>query len=248
MDDFNLEDVRIASPCKASWRKMKGDDRVRNCAKCELNVYNISEMTREEAAELIANTEGRLCIRLWRRRDGTVITKDCPMAFKQIRFGIAAFSSIIISAILATMQWTGWYTRQELELMEKKRDLQAGMSAYGRVIFAARNLSAGHRIRSQDLKIIEVEQSRIPINAMWNQDLVIGMNLKKDIAADAVLTKADFEPVSTVVFSGERLGIDLDLSPEEIAQVDVIANKRKTSVSKVMREWISQRIKRNERN
>ncbi len=248
MDDFNLEDVRIASPCKASWRKMKGDDRVRNCAKCELNVYNISEMSREEAAELIANTEGRLCIRLWRRRDGTVITKDCPMEFRKLRYGFAVCSSIVVGAVLAAMQWTNWFSREEMELMEKKKDLQAGMSAYGRVIFAARNLNAGHRIRSQDLKIIEVEQSRIPINSMWNQDLVIGMNLKKDIAADTILTNSDIAQVSNVVFSGERLGIDLDLTPEEIAQVDVIANKRKTSVSKLMREWISQRIKRNERN
>ncbi|QQR56689.1 MAG: flagella basal body P-ring formation protein FlgA [Candidatus Melainabacteria bacterium] len=248
MDDFNLEDVRIASPCKASWRKMKGDDRVRNCAKCSLNVYNISEMSREEAAELIANTEGRLCIRLWRRRDGTVITKDCPMAFKQIRYGIAAFSSIFITAILATMQWTGWFTRQEMELMEKKRDLQAGMRAKGKVIRVARNLQAGHRIRSQDLQEVEVEQSRIPVDAMWSQDMAIGMNLRKDVAHDSILTNSDIAPVPNVVFSGERLGVDLDLTPEDVAQVDEIAIKKKTSVAKLMREWIMQRVKRYERN
>ena len=248
MDDFNLEGVRIASPCRASWRKMKGDDRVRNCAKCSLNVYNISEMTREEAAELIANTEDRLCIRLWRRRDGTVITKDCPMAFRQIRYGIAFLSSIVIGAVLATMQWTNWFARDEITKGEMYKDLEAGMGASGKVIRVVRNLQAGHRIRSQDLQELEVEQSRIPIDAMWSQDMAIGMNLRRDVAIDSILTNSDIAPVSKVVFSGERLGIDLDLTPEEIAQVDEIAIKKKTSVSMLMRQWISQRMKRYERD
>lgn len=248
MDDFNLEDVRIASPCRASWRKMKGDDRVRNCAKCELNVYNISEMTREEAAELIANTEGRLCIRLWRRRDGTVITKDCPMAFKQIRYGIAVLSSIVIGAVLATLQWTNWFTRDEMDRAEKFKDLEAGGFVRARVLLSAKNMQAGHRIRSQDLKFIEISPRQVPADALWSEDMAVGMNLRADVATDTVLTKADFEPVSNVVFSGERLGIDLELTPEEVAQVDVIASKKKTSVSKIMRTWISQRMKRYERN
>ncbi len=44
-----LEDVRIASPCSASWEDMTGDARVRFCGKCAKNVYNLSEMTRDEA-------------------------------------------------------------------------------------------------------------------------------------------------------------------------------------------------------
>jgi hypothetical protein len=34
-------------------------------------------MTSDEAASLIAGREGRLCARLFRRADGTVITADC---------------------------------------------------------------------------------------------------------------------------------------------------------------------------
>ena len=41
-----LEDVRVASPCNASWDAMKGDDRVRFCGECQKNVYNLSAMTR----------------------------------------------------------------------------------------------------------------------------------------------------------------------------------------------------------
>ncbi len=73
-----LDDIRIASPCTVSWSSMAGDAQVRHCGECRLNVYNLSEMTRETARRLIAEKEGRLCVRLYRRKDGTVITADCP--------------------------------------------------------------------------------------------------------------------------------------------------------------------------
>lgn len=74
-----LEDLEIATPCSASWDDMEGSARVRRCDLCQLNVYNLSEMTRAAAEELVASTEGtRLCVRMFRRVDGTVITQDCP--------------------------------------------------------------------------------------------------------------------------------------------------------------------------
>ena len=73
-----LNSTRIASPCHASWEGMTGDERVRHCCDCRLNVYNIAEMSRDEAVQLIQEHEGRLCIRIYQRRDGTVITRDCP--------------------------------------------------------------------------------------------------------------------------------------------------------------------------
>ena len=73
-----LRGLRIASPCDADWASMPGTDRVRACADCALNVYNLSEMTTREARALIRQHEGRLCVRLYRRADGTVLTRDCP--------------------------------------------------------------------------------------------------------------------------------------------------------------------------
>lgn len=58
---------------------MEGDDRVRYCSRCSLNVYNLSEMTRAEAEVLVQNHEGRLCKAFYRRTDGTILTKDCPI-------------------------------------------------------------------------------------------------------------------------------------------------------------------------
>ncbi len=76
-----LDNLSIASPCKASWEEMTGNDRARLCHLCKQNVYNVSRMTAEEVESLLANAaQGRdsACIRLYRRRDGKVLTKDCP--------------------------------------------------------------------------------------------------------------------------------------------------------------------------
>jgi hypothetical protein len=73
-----LDDIRIATPCQMNWDEMPGDDRVRSCSACSRLVYNIAAMTSDEALSLIANREGRLCARLFRRADGTIITADCP--------------------------------------------------------------------------------------------------------------------------------------------------------------------------
>jgi hypothetical protein len=80
-----LSEIRIASPCTASWEEMQGDDRVRFCQHCRLNVYNLSAMPRPEAEALIKEKEGRLCVRFYRRRDGTVLTNNCPVGFRAAR-------------------------------------------------------------------------------------------------------------------------------------------------------------------
>jgi len=73
-----LDDLRVASPCRASWTEMSGDDRVRFCGRCEKRVYDFTAMTREEAERLVLAHEGLLCARFYQRADGTVLTADCP--------------------------------------------------------------------------------------------------------------------------------------------------------------------------
>ena len=97
-----LDHLRIASPCPVGWEQMTGDERVRFCEQCSLRVYNISAMTRTEAEALIANTEGRICARLYRRFDGTVITKDCPVGLRAIRRRVAKVAAAVFAAIMST--------------------------------------------------------------------------------------------------------------------------------------------------
>ena len=96
-----LSRMRVASPCPASWEAMEGDDRIRFCRLCDLHVYNVSELTRGEAESLVARTEGRLCARLYRRADGTVLTKDCPTGLRAARRRAGRAAGAAFAAVLS---------------------------------------------------------------------------------------------------------------------------------------------------
>jgi hypothetical protein len=96
-----LDNIRVASPCSANWDEMKGDDRVRFCGHCEKNVYNLSTMTREQAEELIAEKEGNLCARFYRRADGTILTADCPVGVRKKRVRRLALVGVGAGALAA---------------------------------------------------------------------------------------------------------------------------------------------------
>jgi hypothetical protein len=74
-----LEKIFVAAPCRVSWHSMEGDEKVRCCGTCRQHVYNLSAMEVEEAADVIARNTGSLCVRFYRRLDGTVMTGDCPV-------------------------------------------------------------------------------------------------------------------------------------------------------------------------
>jgi len=100
-----LETIEIATPCGADWNQMKGDDRARFCGMCRLNVYNLSGMTREQAEALVREKEGKLCVRLFQRQDGTVITLDCPVGFpararRKLAVALAGLSAVVSTLTL----------------------------------------------------------------------------------------------------------------------------------------------------
>lgn len=97
----DLNHLRIASPCPANWEGMKGDDRVRLCELCNLHVYNIAELTSTEAASLIANAEGRICARIYRRPDNTVITRDCPVGLRAMRRTVAKAAGAVFATLMS---------------------------------------------------------------------------------------------------------------------------------------------------
>src|SRR5690349_2502300 len=99
MTSISLQQIRIASPCTASWENMAGDDRSRFCEQCRLNVYNFSEMTQDEIERLILHKEGRVCARLFQRSDGTVLVRDCPIGFAAVR-GRAVWLAAKVAALI----------------------------------------------------------------------------------------------------------------------------------------------------
>ena len=102
-----LNNIRVASPCSADWAGMIGPDRKRYCGDCKLNVYNISGMTLPEAESLLTQSEGRLCVRYYRRADGTILTKDCPVGWAKVKERVSRVATAAFSLLMTLFAGIG---------------------------------------------------------------------------------------------------------------------------------------------
>jgi len=113
-----LDNIRIASPCRADWNAMTGDDHARHCNQCDKQVFNLSEMTRPEAEALIVEKNGQLCARYYKRHDGTIITSDCRVgivAGRKRKIVAAASLALLGTGIGAAIQR---HNRVELDAID----------------------------------------------------------------------------------------------------------------------------------
>jgi hypothetical protein len=97
-----LNNIKIASPCSADWEAMVGDNRKKFCGECNLNVYNLSGMTKNEAENLLIESEGRLCVRFFRRADGTVLTQDCPVGWAKVKRNLSRAATAVFALVFGT--------------------------------------------------------------------------------------------------------------------------------------------------
>ncbi len=102
-----LDNVSVAAPCPADWNRMIGGDRVRFCGQCQLNVYNLSALSKDEAESLIVRTEGRLCVRFFRRKDGSIISEDCPVGLRALKRRASRIRKAVASSLLGFLAGIG---------------------------------------------------------------------------------------------------------------------------------------------
>ncbi len=101
-----LNDIQIASPCPVPWSDMTGDDRVRHCSRCNRQVFDVSALTAQQSIDLIVAKQGNLCIQLYRRKDGTVLTADCPVGIRARARRAWRRSVAVVAAVFAFL-WVG---------------------------------------------------------------------------------------------------------------------------------------------
>lgn len=92
------------------WEHMApvGDgERVRHCGECNLNVHNLSGMTRHEAEAFLKSVAPgqRVCGGFYRRADGSVMTRDCPVGLRLARLRLAKAMTRMAAA--AALVFTG---------------------------------------------------------------------------------------------------------------------------------------------
>ncbi len=91
----------IPAPCDADWDSMIGNERMRFCEHCNLQVTNLSNLTRQEAVRLVARSEGRLCVRFVRRSDGSIAAKQSEKKLHQISRRVSRLAAGAFSATLS---------------------------------------------------------------------------------------------------------------------------------------------------
>ena len=96
-DALDLAEIPI--PCEVPWDAMPGDEQVRHCGQCKQNVYNVEAFTRAEALRLLG---ARVCLRIYRRPDNTVITSDCRERLRAARKrGLLVFAGVALVVLWA---------------------------------------------------------------------------------------------------------------------------------------------------
>lgn len=106
-----VDRIEIPVPCTVPWDSMRGDEAVRHCGECKQSVYNLASLTRAEAVQLLTERSGRVCLRIFRRPDGTVLTSDCRERLRAARrrglFVLAGVALVILWAEICA-QIVGW--------------------------------------------------------------------------------------------------------------------------------------------
>jgi hypothetical protein len=82
------------------WEAMAGNAQVRHCDECRLNVYNLSAMTEVEIQRLLAGrADQRVCVRFYRRADGTMLTQDCPRRLRLLAKRVSRLGAAVLSVL-----------------------------------------------------------------------------------------------------------------------------------------------------
>lgn len=78
-----IDDVFIAAPCRYGWQNMRdaGEANSRFCGGCEMPVYDLSTMTRDEINHLLDREGDSVCLRLMRDEVGEIVSRETRFGF-----------------------------------------------------------------------------------------------------------------------------------------------------------------------
>jgi flagella basal body P-ring formation protein FlgA len=182
------ENITVSRNCPVDWNSMKGDEKIRFCGKCNQSVYNLSEMTQEQAEEIIRQQNGDMCIRMYRRPDGKIMTKDCPKpvirpsvwvaggAAAACILSIAAYALAVINSSTQEVQGRMRYVPCEADRLRTK------------VVYTVKDIRAGEKIAADSIEERDVEKSKAPIDCVHNYSEVVGKVVNYDVEAGSLIS------------------------------------------------------------
>jgi hypothetical protein len=145
--------IKIATPCPVRWAEMEGDERDRICQKCNLHVYNTSKMTTAEVEALVEKPDQRVCALVYRRRDGTIITKDCPNGVAELW---DRWTTLIVPSFVFILGWLGFSFAQGQLASSISAAFSSVVGQLGQLASSAPYERPGIDINPEEAKISEV--------------------------------------------------------------------------------------------
>jgi len=101
---------------------------------------------------------------------------------------------IVGLAVVVTIMVTGKVNEQESQFKAKQTELEAKMSAKGKVVYTIKDIPEGQTIPTDALEEREIEQSRIPQDAITAASLAAGRVAKYGIASGTIVSQHDLAP------------------------------------------------------
>jgi len=95
-----LDQLKIVSPCSTDWDRMSGDEKKRFCSECDKFVYDFSQMTRSQVEAIVSIHRGRMCARITRRPDGSLVTLEAPPVHPIVARRASSVANATLAAIL----------------------------------------------------------------------------------------------------------------------------------------------------
>ncbi|MDX2107962.1 MAG: SAF domain-containing protein [Candidatus Melainabacteria bacterium] len=243
MSDINLDDIRIASPCKVPWESMKGTDTKRYCSQCQLNVYNISEMTTAEAVKLVGSDTG-FCFSLYRRPDGTVITRDCPIGVAKLKRYFKWSVALIGSFLTGSIMFQHFMAKEiEAERERQKvysrarRDLgfSGPLSSKGKTVICKKDVAQGEVFSADTLEEVEMEYENMPKDAVYSAGLLEGKIAAINMSAGRIISQHEITDPPSNAYR-----LQLDWKTEE--RILEIGSSKNQTLSQVITEWIREKL------
>jgi hypothetical protein len=224
-DRIDLDRIAVASLCPTAWNDMAGDGRVRFCGQCKLNVYDISAMTRSEAESFIANAEGRICAKLYRRADGSILTQDCPVGLRAIRKKVSRAAAAAFSALFSLFGGPALFAQQQPK-EESKVDARSTFRRYGQAAVEGKVTDMLHAvIAGAEVRLIN-EQTKREVSTRANES---GRFRFMDVEPGVYTIRVDSPGFSRLVYSRLKfeeettLNLAVTLTTESLEMLGIIA-------------------------
>lgn len=238
-----LDNLRVASPCDVPWDSMTGDARVRACAQCARDVYNLTELTREEAEALILERNGALCVRYYQRYDGTVVLADCEVGARPRRRrlavlgGVAAAAATVLAGV-GGMQLAGALTDGEPPAVAPAEDddgattaetcparradgdeapPRRGRMTQGQLAMTAEDLAAANSLLERELAAARAQRAAARVSsAEASERLTVAARARDEAAREAATAQAQLE-------AAQR---ELDLARARVDRLQALVDQR----------------------